>query len=98
MIVRPLLAYNEQGAIVVIDGMGSTVCIVALNALSNAVLLGRQELVHTYENEGKLFWTKGCSLNGNCNYDYKDTLFWNTLQLPRQFGISEEGYIHGIIP
>jgi hypothetical protein len=27
-----------------------------------------------------------------------DGLFRDNLQLPRQFGISEEGYIHGIIP
>jgi hypothetical protein len=98
VIVRPSLADNEQGAIVVIDGLGSTVCIVALNALSNAVLLGRKELVDTYQQEGKLFWTKGCSLSGNCNYSYMDGIFRNSLEVPRQFGIGEQGYIHGIIP
>ena len=98
VIVRPSLADNEEEAIVVIDGLGSTVCIVTLNALSNTVLLGRQELVHTYQKEGKLFWTKGCSLSGNCNYGYMDVLFWKSLELPQQFGIGTEGYTHSIIP
>ena len=98
VIVRPSLADNQQGAIVVIDGMGSIVCIVALNALSNITLLGRRELVDTYEKEGKLFWSKGCSLSGNCNYSYMDVLFRDSLELPRQFGIGKDCSIHGIIP
>jgi hypothetical protein len=98
VIVRPLLAHNEQGAIVVIDGLGSTVCIVALNSLSSDVVLGRKELVDTYQTEGKLFWTKGCSLSGNCNYSYMDTLFRDNLQLAKEFGISEQGYLHSIVP
>jgi hypothetical protein len=78
--------------------MGSTVCIVALNALSKEVLLGRQELVHTYQEEGLLFWAKGCSLSGKCNYGYMDGLFRKSRELSQQFGIGKEGYIHSIVP
>ena len=98
VIRRPSLANKETGAIVIIDGLGSIVCIVLVNALSNATLLGRQELVDTYQEEGKLYWTKGCSLSGNCNYSYMDQLFRDNYHLSRQFGIGEEGYVHGVVP
>jgi hypothetical protein len=98
VISRPSLEQNKQGAIVVVDALGSTVCIVVLNALSDATLLGRKELVDSYQKEGKLFWTKGCSLSGNCNYSYMEALFRDNQQLVKQFGIGQEGYIHSIIP